>query len=405
MRSAVAVVLLLVAAAGTARADKVAAYRSRSFQDPAGRYRVEMTGRADGGATFLFAHFPEAAGRAPAQPHVLGTGELPDAPDRVLVSPTGAGFAAMDEHGRSGQGVSFAWVGANGAVRHRKRLAELFEPAQVSSFPQTVSGTRWFRGAWLDERDGNVLVVGTGGALRVVSVATGAVRAGTDADLLAGLSVPDPAGRALAVDLAVEAKSVRLDVGILALLADPAGDAETILHAARALGARGDARGRGLTLSVARGPRALQERAVQGLVEALGDGSAPAAARVGAAQALGRLGPRSAWPGLVAAVAAPEAAVAGASLDAAMAAGKEAVAPDLAAALDAGTPTQDGRIAAWFRFVKSPSSIGPLVKALVRHAKDAAVRDEVLAALRHQTGQDLGSDPAAWVAWWEAQPR
>ena len=447
--------------APAADAESGVAYGSRRAVDATGRWSVVLEG-ADDGMQFTFAEAP--AGSPPVVPleagalpgeggtdvsvregdTVLATGLFKEAVEAVRISSRGLGFAAIAGSARGESGPAFAWVGRDGAVRHEKRMEDLFPREKPSGLGRPSSGSRWFRDAWVDDDAREVVVVGAGPRLSAVSVDTGAVRSAGAAEIRRALSHPDPAARATAVDLALELKLGCVTDAIPPLLCDPA--AAVRVRVAAALAQRGDERGRRLLLSLAKTPRAegvgeadhdlaierlapalgsdaipllaaamgsgsvrawgsaangfaaLGERAVPSLLAMLSEPGRASDTRGGSAYALGRIGSRAALPALLVRIADRDDYVASGAASAAIAIGQSSILKDLAALLDTPT-TQDGRLASYFEEVKEPASVGPLVRCLARHARAGYPRAVIAKALAFQTGADLGDDAAAWAAW------
>jgi hypothetical protein len=446
--AAVAVVLAGIVPA--ARADSWMPYGKRRVVDPTGQYYV-VVGDAEGGVAFQYVRVKPASepvtaqtftghGEAPKEigvregDTVLAAGKLTTAPLEIRVSSLGLGFAAMEEYASVGHGESFVWVGADGRVKHVKRMADLFTPKEIESFTHTTSSIWWFHAAWIDETANEVVVVGNQGLVRVVNVSTGKVRPGGDDEIRRGIASSDPEALVPALDLAVDRKTPGLAERLRAIVADAKLAVAARLRAAVALAAAGDRRGADLVRATAVAPAtggAAEDKkyalanlprllgadaipllkkamsppadsgvwwaAVQGFL-AIGEDAVPVLSamltepekssdyRGGAAHALGRIGSRAALPALLAAVPDKEEYVANAALNAAIGIGKDTVSKDLAAFLDAKT-TQDGRLASYFGEVKEPASVEPLRRALERHPKDSYPRGMILEALDFQAGK------------------
>jgi hypothetical protein len=454
--------------APSASGDSWMPYGARRAVDPTGRYYVALEGvkYGTGGAQFVFARAKE--GSPPVAPFtstgfqdpsptdvgvregdtVLAEGKLETAPLEVRVSSRGIGFAAMEEYGAVGGGTSFAWVTAEGEVRHPKKMSDLFTKEEIAKFTHTVSSVWWFRTAWIDEDAREVVVVGGGGLVRAVSVETGKVRKGGDAEIARALSFPDAAAVSAALDLVRDLKVAGVEERLGAMLADSATPPPTKLRVAGTLAARGDRRGKDVVAAAAATPQAapwskddrryalahvglalgvdaipllraalegpagdgwsdaqegfaaLGERAVPVLMEMVGEKGKTPDYRGAAAYALQKIGSKAALPALLAVVADPTDYVANAALNSAISIGKGSISKELAAILD-GASTQDGRLASYFGEYREPASVGPLVRALARHPKDEYPRGVIAGALAFQTGEDFGEDPAAWAAWFK----
>jgi hypothetical protein len=465
----VAAAIALVAA--PAGADSWLPYGARREVDPTGRWSVVLrAGKQGVSAEFTFAEAPAGAPAvtpvapgapfAPNAPEVnvregdaiLATGTLESAPLEVRVSARGLGFAAMEEYGGVGGGVSFAWVGRDGSVRHPKRLGDLFSAEEIQAFRHTVSSIWWFRGAFIDEDARETIVVGVGRAIRAVSIETGVVRKAGAAEIRRALRFADPQAAALAIDLARELALDGVEDALAATLTDEHARLRLRVRAAAALAERKDLRGRAVLVAAAATPKpatvekadyefalehlpavlgldavpllqaamrgesadgwsagmngfvALGEPAVAALLAMLTEAGQSSDYRGGAAHALGRMGSKASIAGLVAALADPQEYVANAAANAVLAVGKASIAKDLVALLDKPT-TQDGRLSSYFEEVKEPSSVAPLVRCLVRHPKDEYPRNVILRALVFQTGVDVGAETSAWQAWLAKQPR
>lgn len=455
----------LLAVATAAAPDSWMPYGKKRVPDPTGRFYVVLddVNYGIGGVTFAFV--AAKAGTDPVTRQdteafkdppkdfgvregdtVLSTGKLTTAPLEVRVSSLGNGFAAMEEHGGVGGGDSFVWVTREGVVKHVRRMAELFTREEIEQFTHTVSSIWWFRAGWIDEEAREVVVVGNGGLVRAVSIDTGKVRKGGDAEIRRGIALPDPDACVPALDLAIERKLTGLEEELRGLFANAKAPLGARLRAAVALAASGDRRGKDLVRATAAKPRPAdvakedREYAVEHLADLLGDEAIPLLRaamrgpadeawhaaqqgfvrlgaravpvlvemlaeakesndyRGGAAYALGGIGSKDGVPALVAAVADPQGYVANAALNAAIGIAKEEIAKDLAEILDRKT-TQDGRLASYFGEVKEPASVEPLVRALERHPEDDYPHDTIVEALTFQTGQSFGGDLAAWKAW------
>lgn len=467
--------LLLTASIGLvavpATADSWMPYGPRREVDPTGRWSVVLKeGKQGVAADFTFAEAPSGTSPVTAIPSgapfqanapevtvrqgdaILATGTLESAPLEVRVSSRGLGFAAMEEYGGVGGGVSFAWVGRDGSVRHQKRMRDLFSAEEIKSFRHTVSSVWWFRGAWIDEDARETIVVGNGRAIRAVSIETGVVRKAGAAEIRRALGFPDPNAAALAIDLAREEKIDGVTELLVRALADSATTLRVRLRAAAALAEWKDLRGKPVLVAAAATPRpatvekadyefalehlpavlgldavpsleaamrgdsadgwsagmngfvALGEPAVAALLAMLTEAGQSNDYRGGAAHALGRIGSGSSLAGLVAAISDPNEYVANAAANAAVLIGKASIAKELVTLLDKPT-TQDGRLSSYFEEVKEPTSIAPLVRCLARHPKDEYPRNVVLKALAFQAGVDVGPETAAWQAWLAKQPR
>ena len=465
------VLALLLAAPTLSSADSWMPYGPRRDVDPTGRWSVVIRASKQGvAAEFTFAEAP--AGSAPVTPiapdnsyktpapevavrdgdTILASGTLESAPLEVRVSSRGFGFAAMEEYGHVGGGVSFAWVGRDGAVRFEKRMADLFSSEEIKAFSHTVSSIWWFHDAWIDEDAREVIVVGNGLAMRAVSFETGAVRKAGGPEIKRALSDSSPAAQSVAIDLAREWKIEGVEDALAKRLLDASAPLRVRLHAAAALAERKDLRGKDTLVAAAATPRAasiekadyefalahlasvlgkdaiplfraamhgessegwsaamdgfvaLGQPAVEVLLVMLGESTQSNDYRGGAAHALGRIGSPSALSGLLDAITDPQEYVANAAANAAIAIGKATIAKRLATLLDRVT-TQDGRLSSYFEDVKEPTSVGPLVRCLPRHPKDEYPRNVILKALVFQTGVDLGTDTATWAAWLAKQPR
>jgi hypothetical protein len=432
-----------------ALADSWNPYGKRRVPDPTGRWYVVL-GPDDQGAAARFLFVEARAGSDPVpairdRPDqetkdavvregdaVVAKGTLPSAPLEVRVSSLGHGFAAMVEHANVGGGDSFAWVARDGAVKHVKRMADLFSPEEIRAFTHTTSSVWWFHAAWIDETSKEVMIVGNGGVLRAVGIDGGKVRQAGDAEVGRAVSSLDPEAAIPALDLAISRHTPGLEEALRLALADAERPLGVRLRAAAALADRGDRRGLDLLRSTAavptppagdkelRGfalralPRALGEEATSTLRAAMGPPTDPTAwsgamegfatlgekavpalvamlaekdrgndYRGGAAYVLGRVGTAAVLPPLLAAVVDPEEYVANAALNAAAAIGKGTISKELAALLDRGT-TQDGRLASYFTEFREPASVEPLRRALARHAKDEYPRNVILESLRFQ---------------------
>lgn len=457
--------------AAPAGADSWGPYGARREVDPTGRWSVVLrAGKQGVSADFTLAEAPAGAPPvtpiapgAPFAPNppdvnvregdaILATGTLESAPLEVRVSARGLGFAAMEEYGGVGGGVSFAWVGRDGSVRHPKRLGDLFSAEEIRAFRHTVSSIWWFRGAWIDEDARETIVVGAGQAIRAVSIETGVVRKADAAEIRRALRFPDPQAGALAIDLARELALDGVEDALAAMLADERAVLRLRVRAAAALAERRDLRGKAVLVAAAATPRpaavdkadyefalehlpaalgldavpllkaamrgesadgwsagmsgfvALGEPAVAALLAMLTEAGQSNDYRGGAAHALGRIGSKAAVSGLVAAIADPQEYVANAAANGAIAVGKDSIAKELVALLDKPT-TQDGRLSSYFEQVKEPTSVAPLVRCLARHPKDEYPRNVIWKALVFQTGGDVGAETVAWQAWLAKQPR
>ena len=90
---------------------------------------------------------------------LLGRGKLDDCGGCLLISSTGLGFVSVHivvyhEDGRLRGGDALAIVSNDGAVRHRKKLVDLFNEKEVGQFYYTMSMVVWYRGGWIDEKFG-----------------------------------------------------------------------------------------------------------------------------------------------------------------------------------------------------------------------------------------------------------
>ena len=385
---------------------------------------------------------------------VVLTGSLRSAPLHVRVSSAGLGFAALVEWFDAGHGDSFVWVGADGKTNHVRRIEQLFTQAEIDGFPKTSSSTMWFRAAWNDDEAKEVVVVGSGGLVRVVSMVTGRVRAGGDAEVLRGIRLSDPAARIPAADLLADSRAPGADEALVAVFASPTASAVARLHAAGSLAKRGDRRGKDLLVALAKTPPpagvdredrgyalehlpfalgldaipalkdamrgepkegwseagtgfvALGQKATAALVAMLTEPNQSDGYRAGALRALERIKDRSALPALLAAAADPSVFVASSAMDAAIETGGASISKELAALLDRNT-TQDSRIAAYFREVKEPASVGPLVRALRRSPRSAFSPDYFREALSFQTNAAVRHDGSVetWEAWFRGQTK
>lgn len=270
-RAAGLVVLLVLVLASPALADSWRRYPDRRVVDPTGTYYVVIHGQMLRGASFIYAK--RAKGAAPVAPasdrdegspagfgvregdEVIAKGNLKDSPIDLLVSSRGHGFVAVEKYGQVGYGNSVAIVGPDGEVRHEKTLGDLFDAETIEGFTHTVSSIWWRQGQWLDEEAKEVVLIASGGRIRVVSLESGEVREGGPREVLRGLDQPAAAARSTALDLmragGLEGRGDR----VIELLVRPTEPMAIRLRAAALLGIRGDRRGRELLIKAARKPR------------------------------------------------------------------------------------------------------------------------------------------------------
>ena len=127
----------------------------------------------------------------------LGHGNLDVCFPRILVSSRGLGFICFELSSQIASARSsvaaITIVAADGTIRHRKRLSDLFSEQAIAQFTSTVSLIFWCGGAWLDEEQKELIVVSASRSLdgrplrtffRILSLETGAVRDGSPAVIL-----------------------------------------------------------------------------------------------------------------------------------------------------------------------------------------------------------------------------
>lgn len=383
---------------------------------------------------------------------VIARGTLPHRPVDLLVSGAGHGFVALDQWARCGYGKIVIVVDGSGKQTHALSLAQVFPDTDIDeAFMHTVSSIWWRRGGWIDDPGRSAVIVANGGIVRVLDLKTGQGRDGRDDDLLRGVRHPSATARNLALELVAEKETPGVEADVAAIVAAKVQPMSTRLRAALVLAKRGDPRGRTLfeeatvipladgvtkedqkyavthlTLFLGddalpvlreqmRGPagaawhsaqlgfQALGEKAVPTLLEMLAETAESSDYRGGAAHALGRIGSRTALIGLLAAVGDADEYTANAAANAAIKIGGDDCAEALVAHLTRGC-TQDSRIAMYFEKVKYEPSIPALIQGLARAEKDFG-RDRAADALQFQTGQELGTDVAAWRRWWKSRSR
>lgn len=381
MRRATAILLIILLATADARADSWSPWRAHRVADPTGRFYVVLTkiGWAEGFATLVAAApgSPPVPAEGPPEiregDRILARVWLPEAPYRVLVSSTGAGFAVIDAYGRLGgwEGRPTRFVDRNGETRFEVGMVDLFPPERLLLFPRSISSTWWYRGAWLDDAAGLLVLVPVDGEPRAVSTEDGRILDVPDAAIARALDHPDPAARALALEVAI-LRRLDLRAKAAAIRADPEESRAVHIRAAGLLTQLGvpgheDAFLAGAFLDddewiTAHLPDVLGRRALPLLVKALRSGARGARLGLlrfgrdaipamedllrdgvpGAAEALLDLGARESLPVLLRAVASPDERLATAALRAAACLGGADVRPELEALLAAGTEVDDG---------------------------------------------------------------
>jgi HEAT repeats len=378
---------------------------------------------------------------------VLARGRLAHAPLRVLVSAKGLGFVALERHGGIGYGDCVVLVPRDGKAIRKLRLPDLFDTKTIASFPRSTSSINWFRGGWIDEDTGAVVVVGIGRLLRVVRFDSEDVLPGGPEVVLGGLRQLESRGLGLALELSVERNLAGPTARLLEILADEALTLKMRLRAALLLARSGEPRGVAFFAITARASgeeakrqspsdrifvldhlaEVMGEKALPILLDLIvrdgdeGYGTAGGIARFGeraipdlerlllgglphvrarAAGALGEIGSRRVMPLLLRAVRDEDEHVANTALNSAIEISGAEVAVELAALLEEGS-TQDSRIAGYFEQVSCASAIPALVTALGRQPKGSYERARVLKSLKRRSGQKIGDDPEAWKAWLE----
>jgi len=465
MKRVVSVLLVAVALLPHgANADSYAPFEDRIEIAPGGRYYIVLTNAYLRGAKFslvrrakglppMTARTENRDGWIAVSPgdDVLCTGYLDPMPLRTLVSESGKGFVGVEAWGPSFNESIFTVVAADGGIRHRRTLDDLMDRATSNRYMHSMSSLHWFRGAWLDDERGEVVLVATDGEMRVVARDTGRIRDGRPADLVRGLTLPSEAAGALALELLAEGRIEDGRDTAVRLVRDAAAPIGLRLRAAVLLAVLGDDSGRDVVRRALAKPGKLPERdlehAVVHLPEVLGRDALPiierlvcpeeicteevcavaaraeAAAGIAceklgadavpvlvrllvtenswwAADTLGKLGDARALPQLLRAVAGAGNSLASVSLESAARIGGRGIAPDLAGILEDGTAV-DAKIADYFRTRRHLPAVPPLIRALRRSAMDDHGRATIVRALEFQTGQGLGPDPDRWKAWWK----
>ncbi len=214
---------------------------------------------------------------------VLGRGQLDRAPSEVLLSSTGLGFVGLGVWGHNfgaRRGVTaVVVVGPDGAIRHRKDLADLFDEPEIARFWESTGSVHWRRGGWIDERRRRVIVIGaarnTSTFLRVVDLADGRVTKGTTAVVVEALTDADPAAIDFVLDLVPDVRPEAAKPPLIALYQKGDLPMPLRLKAAVALGSLGDRRGAALLKEEAFKAGPGQEYAVRHLPDLFGAEAAP----------------------------------------------------------------------------------------------------------------------------------
>jgi hypothetical protein len=350
------------------------------------------------------------------------------------------GAVLFERYGEIGQGDTLALLDEDGKLSWRKPLTAFFDEKTIRGFPTSMVSIWWYRGWWVDEVRGKVIVVAKGDLVREVALATGAVREAGAGAIVDGLPRPQ------ALEVAADLKLAEAGPAAEAIVADPAQPLAVRLRAAvlvhRVGGGRPD---RALfeaaldptrtpaerTYALEQAPGALGEDALDLVVAAarrgetafvalkalarMGTAGAQALALAAADRTVGagvrrhaqqvfsalpreRTG-RAIAKGLVDADAQSAGALLRAGISArqpdlhGIAAPHETVLVDV---LDKDTAPVEWMAEHFARF-PTTEAVPALKKALRRNLGSRLRSAQIVAALKACTGQDRGNDPRRWL--------
>lgn len=204
---ALAVVLGLAVLAGTARADSWRLYGTRVSVSPAGRYYAVVDGTAFTGGCGRrpsTVHVVErAAGRPPVESRTVYADELPpegppglvEAGDRLVASvrldqiPSRCDVlddgrvVLIDSYASLGYGQLVIILDRSGTVLHSLSPGAVFAGFD-ERFSGSVSSKYWCAASWMEEARDELVLLATDRSVRVVNLATGAVRDGDRTEAL-----------------------------------------------------------------------------------------------------------------------------------------------------------------------------------------------------------------------------
>jgi hypothetical protein len=136
-----------------------------------------------GGSDSIFSHFPDVRVRDGDTVH--GQIELDRPPKVILVSSTGRGIVTIDKYGFNGnESDDLVIYSKTGKLLHRKDRKQLFDEKVRSDFHYGNGFVKWLDCCWLDEKRGDIVLVGVNNRdrrafpLLTVSMSTGDVRPG-----------------------------------------------------------------------------------------------------------------------------------------------------------------------------------------------------------------------------------
>ena len=140
-------------------------------------------------------------GRDLADPLVVA-GDLPQPPYQVAVLDREPALVLFEKYGALGKGDAVALLGADGKIRWRHALADLFKADAIRAFPVERGDTWWFEAWWVDEERGTVVICPVGDQLGEIALSDGKVRRGDPAALLARAAAGPAADRVAAMEIA-----------------------------------------------------------------------------------------------------------------------------------------------------------------------------------------------------------
>ncbi|MHC4548527.1 MAG: hypothetical protein ACYTEZ_07095 [Planctomycetota bacterium] len=373
-----------------------------------------------------------------------------DAGDRLIVKGI-APYQPMDAHVLGGEpavllferyaniggGDTLARLDRTGQLAWRVKLHDVDRKAFVDA-PRSVSSVWWYRTWWVDEPRGAVVLVARNGHLNEVDLQTGEVTVAPKEVVLAALALPwarddalevatdlEPAGLRPAVEpLVADAKlpaGVRLRAAVARQQASGPAVPEPLWRAAMDPARPVDERqrlvrfaGRYLALDLL-AEAALQADVAYQVALALKERGAAAAlaglvthgdvdrkVRAYACELLAQLPAEAVLRAVQKELKDAEPPEAGLLLHTAVRLSEDLSEvvreheTTLIAVLDKQTGPL-GWLADYFRTHPTTEAVQPLLKALRKHRRDAAMRARIIAALKPCTGLDFGDDPDAWL--------
>ena len=401
--------LLVLLLAAAAFADTWVAFGTKTFRSPDGTRKLIVKENRE----FVFGDV---------------SGTLPQLPFEAFVFDGNRGAVLFEWYGQIGTGDTLALLKADGTFGWRLSLGDLFDRKVIDTFMKTASSVWWNRAWWVDEDRNKAVLVSKGGHVREVDLKNGKPAAGGPELIVKGF--PHPVALELAIEMKLEgargpAARIAADKEQPALVRFLAATLSGKVPQAvvdEALGKKRPLKERRLVIRLlgAEHAEALEQAAMRretaydairalavlgsakSLASVIAAGDTEQSARRFATDVLGKLPADRVGKAIESEFADADAVVAGALLEAGIAAGvaglSELVVPQeatLIRALDRGHAPIEWT-AEHFRKHPSTEAVDALLKTFQKHQRNPRRAKKLIAALKACTGLDFGTSFQAW---------